>query len=220
VKSSRGGETCSMRTIPSEHIFESTYKIFLHINIMGLRIIGGELKGKKLYSIRGTAIRPTADRLRESIFNIISSCVYDAVVLDLFGGTGAYGIEALSRGAKSAVFIDNNREALSAIRSNITSCAFDRNARTIRWDIRKNLNCLKSTPPNHFNLVFLDPPYSQSMVEPALFNLGNSKVMAKDVIIVVEHSCYETIPNEGTTFGIKDQRRYGKTLVSFLTYVV
>ena len=187
---------------------------------MVLRIIGGELRGKKLYSIRGTAIRPTADRLRESIFNIISAFVRDAVVLDLFAGTGAYGIEALSRGAKSAVFIDNNKAALSAITSNITSCAFDRKARTIRWDIRKNLNCLKSTQSYHFNLVFLDPPYNQSMVEPALFNLGNSKAVAKDGIIVVEHSDEETIPDEGDTFGIKDQRKHGKTLVSFLTYVV
>ena len=180
---------------------------------MGLRIIGGELKGKKLVSIRGTAVRPMADRLRESIFSIIFSCVHGAIVLDLFAGTGAYGIEALSRGAKSAVFIDNNRPALSAIRSNIASCAFDKKARTVRWDIRKNLNCLKSIPSSHFNLVFLDPPYNHSMVEPALVNLENSKTVAKDAIIVVEHSCYEAIPNEDTRFGIKDQRRYGKTLV-------
>lgn len=187
---------------------------------MGLRIIGGELKGKKLVSVRGTAVRPTADRLRESIFNIIFSCVQGAVVLDLFAGTGTYGIEALSRGAEFAVFIDNNSAALSAIKNNITSCAYDNKARVINWDIRKNLNCLKSISYNRFNLVFLDPPYNQSMVGLALRHLGNSHSMTKEVIVVVEHSCHEAIPKERFAFEIKDQRKYGKTLVSFLTYGV
>ena len=107
---------------------------------MGLRVISGRLKGKKLYSVHGSATRPTADRLRESIFNILSTRVFKAVVLDLFAGTGALGIEALSRGAVSAVFVDNSRKAVSIIRRNITSCAFDQRANIIKWDIKKNLN--------------------------------------------------------------------------------
>jgi 16S rRNA (guanine966-N2)-methyltransferase len=99
---------------------------------MGLRIISGRFKGKKLHSVQGLTIRPTADRLRESIFNILSHEVFNAVVLDLFAGTGAMGMEALSRGSESAVFVDNNPEALSAIQRNITSCSFGKQAHIIR----------------------------------------------------------------------------------------
>lgn len=99
---------------------------------MSLRIIGGALKGKRLYSVRDMSIRPTADRLRESIFNILSQRVLDAVVLDLFAGTGALGIEALSRGAESVVFIDNRKGALSVLRRNIDSCMLDQKANIVK----------------------------------------------------------------------------------------
>jgi 16S rRNA (guanine966-N2)-methyltransferase len=187
---------------------------------MGLRVIGGDLKGKRLNSIRGTAIRPTADRLRESIFNILFPYVHGSVVLDLFAGTGAYGIEALSRGAESAVFIDNNKAALSAIKNNLAACACDNKAKVIDWDIRKNLSCLNLIPYNHFNLIFIDPPYDQGLVDLALRHLENSDGVAKEVIIVVEHSCNEIISKERSAFEIQDQRRHRKTLVSFLTYGV
>ncbi len=187
---------------------------------MGLRIIGGELKGKRLSSIRGTQIRPTADRLRESVFNILFPWIHGSIVLDLFAGTGAYGIEALSRGAESAVFIDNHKAALSAIKNNLASCAYSNKARVIAWDIGKNLNCLNLIQHNRFNLIFIDPPYNQGLVDLALRHLGDSHCLAKEVVIVVEHSCHETISSERYAFEIKDQRKYRKTLVSFLTYDV
>ena len=184
-----------------------------------MRVIGGNLKGKKLYSIRGTTIRPTADRLRESIFNILAFHVQDAVVLDLFAGTGALGIEALSRGAESAVFVDNNRKILSVIERNIKLCAVDKRANIIKWNIIKNLNCLKSIR-TAFDLVFLDPPYNQNMVKTSLFNLDHSRSLAREACIVVEHSPLEAIPQDLLTFELADQRKYGKTLVSFLNHVV
>jgi 16S rRNA (guanine966-N2)-methyltransferase len=186
---------------------------------MGLRIISGSLKGKKLHSIQGVTIRPTADRLRESIFNILSFRVHKAMVLDLFAGTGALGIEALSRGAESAVFVDNNPRAIAVIKSNIKSCCFEKHAHIIRWDIKKKLNCLV-TIGRTFNLVFLDPPYNRGMVKPALLNLEYTRSVEKGSCIVVEHSPLEPIPEDLFIFEIADQRRYGKTLVSFLTCVV
>jgi 16S rRNA (guanine966-N2)-methyltransferase len=186
---------------------------------MGLRIISGKSRGKKLYSIRGTTIRPTADRLREAVFNILSIYVQNAVVLDLFAGTGALGIEALSRGAEWAVFVDNNNEALSVIERNVKSCAFDDKVNIIKWNIKKNLSCLKSIKLA-FDLVFLDPPYNQSMVKPTLFNLHHSKSLGKGASIVVEHSDMESISKDLLAFEIVDQRKYGKTLVSFLNYMV
>ena len=186
---------------------------------MGLRIISGRCKGKKLHSVRGLTIRPTADRLRESIFNILSHRVLNAMVLDLFAGTGALGMEALSRGAESAVFVDNNPGALSVIQRNITSCSFDKQTHIIKCDIKKNLNCLKSAG-TVFGLVFMDPPYNQGMVKPALFNLEQTGSLEKGARIVVEHSPLELIPNPVFMFEIADQRKYGKTLVSFLIYLV
>lgn len=184
-----------------------------------MRIISGRYKGKKLHSVRGLIIRPTADRLRESIFNILSHGVLNAVVLDLFAGTGALGMEALSRGAESAVFVDNNPGALSVIRRNIISCSFDKQAHIIKWDIKKNLNCLKSAGAV-FDLVFMDPPYNRGMVKPALFNLEQTGSLKKGARIVVEHSPLESIPDPVFMFEIEDRRKYGKTLVSFLTYMI
>jgi len=186
---------------------------------MGLRIIGGALKGKKLYSVRDMSIRPTADRLRESIFNILSHRVLDAVLLDLFAGTGALGIEALSRGAESALFVDNRKGALSVLKRNIASCKLDQKARIIKWNIRQNLNCIKSQK-HHFDLIFLDPPYDNNLIKPTLFNLDKSHSLTKGACIVVEHSLFEPIPTDLFVFDLLDQRKYGKTLVSFLNYVI
>lgn len=186
---------------------------------MGLRIIAGEFKGKKLYSVRGKTIRPTADRTRESMFNILSHQVPGAMVLDLFAGTGALGIEALSRGAESAVFVDNSRESLSVIRRNVESCALDDRTNIIKWNIEKNLNCLKAVKTG-FDLVFIDPPYHRNLLKPTLFNIDQSNALKNGSCIVVEHAFLEPIPTDLLAFELTDQRRYGKTLVSFLNYVI
>ena len=184
-----------------------------------MRIISGDLKGKKLHSIKGTKTRPTSDRLRESIFNIIAFNVQNTCILDLFAGTGAFAIEALSRGAKFAVFIDISKSAVSAIRENIKACNLDDRVNVIKWDINKNLNCVKHSNPA-FNLVFMDPPYDKNFVKPTLLNLHLSGCMENGCLIIVEHSLREPIPKEPAVFKITDQRKYGKTLVSFLKYVI
>ena len=184
-----------------------------------MRIISGILRGKKLAMIRGRWIRPTADRLRESIFNILGDSVKEATVLDMFAGSGAYGIEALSRGAVSAVFMDNSKKAISIIQKNVKSCDLEDRVKIIRWDIIKNLNCLKSFSLA-FNLIFIDPPYNQNYLKPALLNLFRNGSVGKGACIVVEHSHHEQIPENLMSVKISDQRRYGKTLVSFINYVV
>ncbi|MBU4388467.1 MAG: 16S rRNA (guanine(966)-N(2))-methyltransferase RsmD [Proteobacteria bacterium] len=186
---------------------------------MGLRIIGGELRGRKLYTVPGTLIRPTADRLRESIFNILSNLVKEAVVLDLFAGTGALGIEALSRGAESAVFIDDSKAALSVVERNVQSCAVDNRSQIIRWNIVKNLNCLRSIG-SKFDLVFMDPPYNNGMIKPTLINLHDSGSLGNEACIVVEHNYLEPIPEISKQFELIDQRKYGKKLISFMKYVM
>jgi 16S rRNA (guanine966-N2)-methyltransferase len=186
---------------------------------MGLRIISGNFKGKKLFAVRGMKVRPTADRLRESIFNILSARVQDAVVLDLFAATGALGMEAISRGAEYAVFVENSRRALTAIARNIKSCECGEQTKVIKWNINKSLNCIKSFSPG-FDLVFMDPPYGRNFIDPALHNLYRSNALAKGACIVIEHAAAEPIPADLEAFGIDDQRKYGKTLVSFLNYML
>jgi 16S rRNA (guanine966-N2)-methyltransferase len=186
---------------------------------MTIRIIGGELKGRKLATVPGIKTRPTADRVRESIFNMLGPRVRDAAVLDLFAGTGAMGIEALSRGAEAVVFADDDPAALSALKKNIESCLLANRSRTIKWDILKDLNILRTHKPA-FNLVFIDPPYDKNMVQPTLSNLVLSRCLANGATVVIEHSTREPIPESAPGFNISDQRRYGKTLVSFLICMV
>lgn len=184
-----------------------------------MRIIGGELKGKRLISVPGVRTRPTADRLRESIFNIISGYLQDSIVLDLFAGTGALGLESLSRGARFAVFIDKCKIVLSVIERNIQSCELEKKTKVIKWNAFRNLNCLKGFQPA-FNLVFMDPPYGRHMVAPTLKNLHRRGCLEKGTLIVVEHLPCEVIDEKQSMFTLSDRRKYGKTLVSFLKYMV
>jgi len=184
-----------------------------------MRIIGGALKRKKLSPVRGNTIRPTADRLRETLFNILSARVSGAVVLDLFAGTGAFGIEALSRGAAFAMFVDKNKGSVSLTERNIQQCALESRSRIIKWDIVKNLNCIKSFKPA-FNLAFMDPPYSGNIIEITLKNLLKSDCLAPGASIVVEHTSLDPISIISKEVTVVDQRKYGKTLVSFLNYMV
>jgi len=186
---------------------------------MAIRIIGGELKGRKLVTVRGLKTRPTADRVRESIFNILGNSVRAARVLDLYAGTGAMGIEALSRGAESVLFADDHKAALTAIEKNIKACSLENRAGTIKWNVFKNLNIIRSHRPA-FNLVFLDPPYNKNMIQSTLLNLGRSRCLENGSRLALEHSPLEPIPETPPGFKISDQRRYGKTLVSFLIYMV
>jgi 16S rRNA (guanine966-N2)-methyltransferase len=186
---------------------------------MTIRIIGGELKGRKLVTVRGLKTRPTADRVRESIFNILGNSVRGARVLDLYAGTGAMGIEALSRGAESALFADDHKAALTALEKNIKMCSLQSRTNTIKWNIFNNLNVIRSYRPA-FNLVFLDPPYNKNMIQPTLSNLDTSRCLENNSRLALEHSPLEPIPETLPAFKIFDQRRYGKTLVSFLIYMV
>jgi len=184
---------------------------------MGLRVIGGEFRGKKLASIQGIRTRPTAARMRESLFNILSTRISGAKVLDLYAGTGALGIEALSRGAASAVFIDRHKTALSVIQKNISACNLVNRSKIIRWNILANLNCLKSSV-HRFDLAFLDPPYDTGAIPKSMHNLHASGALEKGAEVVIEHSAREEIVEPLSGFDISAQRRYSDTVFSFCRY--
>jgi 16S rRNA (guanine966-N2)-methyltransferase len=184
-----------------------------------MRVIAGKLKRKKLVSLTGTSIRPTADRVREAIFNICAFQISDAVVLDLFAGTGAFAIEALSRGARSAVLIDSSIRSISIINKNIEACRLTDQAKIIQWDILKNLDCLRNIGLR-FDLVFMDPPYNKDAVAPALKSLADCRSLKNEALIIIEHAVTESLPDNLVEYVLSDQRKYGKTLVSFITYVI
>lgn len=182
-----------------------------------MRIIAGELKGRRLHRLQGKQTRPTSDRLRETIFNILSFKPQQAVVLDLYSGTGAMAIEALSRGADSAVLVDDSFQAISLISQNIRAFSLEKKARVQRWDIARNLNILRHVQPP-FDLVFLDPPYNRNLIGPTLRHLLQSGSLAAQACIVVEHSVLEAVSFDDPQLECYDQRRYGKTMVSFLSF--
>jgi 16S rRNA (guanine966-N2)-methyltransferase len=193
-----------------------------------MRIIAGDYKGRKLAMLPKAAIRPTADRLREAIFNILAAQgIGQPTVLDLFAGSGALGLEALSRGARQAVFVDKQVQALKLIQRNLELCGCEASrGRILKWDIRSNLDCLRSLGWQ-FDLVFLDPPYRQGLIRPALHHLIECQSLATNARIVVEHARQEIVyvASAGDAISraglsLYDRRSYGKTLVSFFQYMV
>ena len=184
-----------------------------------LRVIAGELKGRRLVSAKGMRVRPTSDRTKEAVFSILFGRIQNTVVLDLFSGTGALAIEAISRGAASAVLIDFHDKSLSVIRQNIQTCGLAHRAVAIKWKIEKELTCIEGHDPP-FDLVFMDPPYDKELVLPTLENLAKSRSLAPGAWIVIEHAASDPLPEVISSFSVEDQRRYGKTLVSFLSHMI
>lgn len=178
-----------------------------------MRIIGGRLKGRRLAGVKGQ-IRPTADRVREAIFNILGPEVPGSLVLDLFAGTGALGIEALSRGAVAAVFVENHSTSLQVLRRNLSQCALSEVSRIIPLAAEKALPRLAATG-ERFSLVFLDPPYGRGLADSTLLLLARKNLLAPDGYVIVEHSRLENLTEQYQDLRRHDQRRYGATLISF-----
>jgi 16S rRNA (guanine966-N2)-methyltransferase len=179
-----------------------------------VRVIGGALRGKRLYPLKGLTIRPTTDYLRESIFNILAGGVEDAVVLDLFAGSGSLGIEALSRGAATAVFVDNNSQAIKVLTRNICACNLEGQSAILKRDILRGLSFLRSIG-HLFDLVFIDPPYNKGFVERTVELLHRARSTSERACIVIEHSRREVLPEKMARLILTDRRHYGKALVSF-----
>ena len=184
-----------------------------------MRIIGGTLRRKRLHPLRGLTIRPTSDYLRESIFNILAHRVKDAVVLDLYAGTGSLGIEALSRGAASAVFVDNHIQSVRSLAKNISACGLEDRSTVVRQDIFRGLGLLRALD-RAFDLVFMDPPYNKGCVERTMHVLDGSGCLAQEAWLVIEHSVQEVLREKVGPFEKIDRRQKGKTVVSFYRSVL
>jgi len=183
-----------------------------------LRIIAGKFRGLALASVgKGDAdahLRPTSDRVRESLFNVLGNhgVVQDAVVLDLFAGTGALGLEALSRGAASVTFVDDGAVALKILQRNIALARAEGETTVIRRDATR----LTHAPATPADLIFLDPPYGKGLGQKALDAAARAAWIAPDATIVWEEASPQHPPS--ADFQLIDQRRYGDTHVSIMTF--
>lgn len=184
--------------------------------LLVMRIITGSAKGAKLKAPRGLDTRPTADRVKESVFNILGSRVEAAQVLDLFAGTGNLGLEALSRGALRAVFIDRSAASVAVIKENALHTRLISQTSIIKSDVGQTLDRLERSG-QIFTLVFCDPPYNRGLVQATLTQLATGRLLAENSIIVVEHSQHEAILTEWTGFPVTRTECYGETRVSFLS---
>jgi len=183
-----------------------------------MRIVGGNHRGRHLIAPPGEAVRPTSDRAREALFNILSHGAFaaagipfaDRAVLDAFAGTGALGLEALSRGAAEAVFIENDREALLALRRNIADLGETGRTRVIIGDATR-----PPPAPIACAVAFLDPPYASGLAAPALAALAAARWLTQDALVVIEIGAREPfVAPEG--FAAIDERIYGAARLIFL----
>ena len=184
-----------------------------------MRVVGGRLKGRNIASPQTQAIRPTADRLREALFNILihayDNPVEDARVLDLFAGTGALGIEAVSRGAGFTLFVDNGAEARALLRNNVEALGLGGVTKVYRRDAA---NLGPAHPVEPFSLVFLDPPYRMKLAEQALASLRDGGWLTPDALLVVEehNSAGFVAPDR---FEELERRAYDDTEFTFLRII-
>lgn len=179
-----------------------------------MRVISGKAKGRRLLSVKGMATRPTTDSIKESIFNILPGEFEGKEVLDLFGGFGNLGIEALSRGAKNTVFIESNPKASSVIKKNLRNCGFIDRGKVIGTTVAKGIKILEIRKKK-FDLIFLDPPYKRGMLQKTLMRISQSNVLKDNTLIIAEHSLSEPLNDTIERLTLTDQRRYGTTLISF-----
>lgn len=181
-----------------------------------MRVISGSARGLKLKSPDGLKTRPTADRIKESLFNIIAPYIYDCSFLDLFSGSGAIGIEALSRGAKDATFVDSDINSINTIKSNITLSKFEEKSTVYNLDALDAINKLHINNKK-FDIIFLDPPYDKGLLLPALKKIEQANLLKEDGFIICEQHIDESEIHLDKlyTYRVKE---YKITKMSFLEY--
>ena len=177
---------------------------------MRVRIISGSARGRAIVAPPGEKTRPTQDYVRESLFNIIRWDLEDARVLDLFAGTGQLGIEALSRGAKSAVFVDQREDACKLIKENLRRTKLEQDAKVVRMDY---LDYLKRTKEK-FDIIFLDPPYAEVFLENALKCITEIDILQSGGIIVAERPLGKDLPWDFEDYTRSKDYKYGKVLLT------
>lgn len=179
-----------------------------------MRITSGKFKSRIIRVPK--AIRPTLDNVRKAIFDILGEGIAGTNILDLFAGSGALGLEALSRGASSCIFVDNNRSCIKAIKNNLEALGLSSNKDIviITSDAIRAISKLAKSG-DKFDLIFLDPPYYKSLAKKSLFSLGSCDILTKSGVAIAEHSKHDEVPSSVGELKLYRSARYGDTQISF-----
>ena len=175
-----------------------------------MRIIAGNLKGRQLYTPADRRIRPTSDKVKEALFNMAAFYLEDAVVVDLFSGTGNLGIEAISRGAKRTYFCDKSRSSITLICKNIEHCGVSEKAVLLQGDFEKTLDKI----PEAADLILLDPPYKKGLLHKCLEKIQQLELLREDGIIIAEHGSDQELEDSIFNFVKEKEKKYGTIVLS------
>ena len=175
-----------------------------------MRVISGTARGRKLKELQGMDTRPTTDKVKESMFNIVQFDIEGRQVLDLFAGTGQLGIEALSRGAAGCVFVEQRREAAALVRDNLRTCGFTGNSRVVQGEALAFVSACREK----FDLIFLDPPYHTQLSEQALEAITRFDILREHGIIVCESAADRVLPPLALPYAWGREYRYGRIKLS------
>ena len=180
-----------------------------------MRIISGKARGTKLYTLEGLNTRPTLDRVKESIFNIIQNEIQGANVLDLFAGSGAIGLEFVSRGAQSVILCDKSKDAIEIIKKNIEKTHMEESAQVVNMDFKM---CLEKIKDQKFDIIYLDPPYETNYIIESLEKIIKLDIIKEKSLIIIETDDEERIEKEIENIKVKivDKRKYGRATIIFL----
>jgi 16S rRNA (guanine966-N2)-methyltransferase len=178
-----------------------------------MRVTGGRAKGRRLAAFRGLDIRPTSDLVREAIFDLVGQDWKGATVLDLFAGTGSLGIEALSRGASWALFMDSSQKSIDLVKKNLKICGFEGRGFTFRGDLARGLPKKPFLKEKKIHLVFVDPPYGKGLVNSVLLDLTGKDILGVLSIVVVETRKNEALPESVGPLQLVKSRTYGETKI-------
>jgi len=182
-----------------------------------LRIISGLARGTKINTIDNLSTRPTLDRVKEPLFSIIQNHINEANVLDLFAGSGALGLESISRGANKCIFCDKSYEAIKILKQNVEKTGFMDKSIIINKDYKK---CLEQIKEEKFDIIFLDPPYRLNIAVDALKRILHLKLLSKDAIIILEtdeeNRDLKELEEINMQIEVKDVRKYGRVKLVFL----
>ena len=174
-----------------------------------MRVISGSARGKKLLCVNGNNVRPTLDRVKESVFNMIAFDIPDSLVLDLFSGSGALGIESLSRGAYHCTFVDNSFNSISVTKANLQSTHLDSLSEVVNSD---SINFLDKCDKK-FDIIFIDPPYESDLYENSLKKIKKNNILNEDGFIVLEYDTQTTPSFDLCGFEVFKEKKYGRVKI-------
>lgn len=179
-----------------------------------MRIIAGEAKGKVIKTRKGMATRPTLDRIKESLFGILSPYIVESRFLDLFSGSGSIALEALSRGAKKAIMIEKDPEALKYIIENINSMGFEKKSRAYKNEVLRAVEIL-GKKREKFDIIFMDPPYRDEVCSRVIRAINKAGILEENGLILCEHHIAEKMPEELCGYKKIDERKYKTKVITF-----